>query len=51
MGLIRCLADEGMVGEIDEAGGLLVMLLVWMCGWFANSGVCGVNFSLSWGGP
>ena len=50
MGLIRCLVDEGMVGETDGVGGLAVLLLVWTGGWFVSKFICEVNFSLLWGG-
>ncbi len=28
MGLIRCLVDEGMVGEMDGTGGLAMLVVV-----------------------
>ncbi len=41
-----------MVGKTDGARGLAMLLVVvWMGGWFASRGVCGINLSLSWGGP
>ncbi len=47
MELLGCLVYEGMGGGMDGVGGLEVLLLVWLGGYFASRGVSGVNVSVS----
>ena len=48
MGLLGCLVNEGTVEGPDGDGGLsvLLLLLVWLGGYFASREVSGVNYSV-----